>query len=87
MVKNVKSVNDWDNIDRVKLMLLANEIANESRFKNIIEPINRYRMIRTLYLHPHKTNVMPDLKRRIPEFYHIYDDFMRFQNGLKTKIQ
>jgi hypothetical protein len=83
LVKNVKSVGDWDNIDRVKLMLLANDLATEERFKHIIEPINRYRVIRTLYLYPDKTMVKPDLKKRLPEFYKIYDDFMRESNGLK----
>jgi hypothetical protein len=85
LVKNVKSNGDWDNIDKVKLMLIANELATEERFKHIIEPINRYRVIRTLYLRPDKTMVRPDLKRRLPEFYKIYDDFMRESNGLKIK--
>ena len=31
--------------------------------------------------------IMPDLKRRIPEFYYIYDDFLRLQNGLKIKVK
>ena len=44
-------------------------------------------MIRTLYTHHNKTMVMPDLKRRIPEFYYVYDDFMRESNGLKIKVK
>ena len=87
LVRNVKSAGDWNGIDRVKLMLLANDYANEPHYKDIIDPINRYRMIRTLYTHPKKTMVMPDLKRRIPEFYYVYDDFMRESNGLKIKVK
>ena len=68
-------------------MLLANDFGNEPHYKDIIDPINRYRMIRTLYTHPKKKMVMPDLKRRIPEFYYVYDDFLRLQNGLKIKVK
>ena len=75
LVRNVKSAGDWNGIDRVKLMLLANDYANEPHYKDIIDPINRYRMIRTLYTHPKKTMVMPDLKN-------VYLNFIMFMMNL-----
>ena len=76
LVKNVKLKKEWDNIDKIKLMLLANDFANEPAYKDVIMPNNRFRVIRTFFLHPNKTQLIPFLKRKLPEFYKVYDEWM-----------
>ena len=69
LVKNVKAMGDWETVDKIKLMLIAHDIALDGMIKGFVEPINKYRLLRTFYTMPQKTNILPELKKRLPKFF------------------
>jgi len=69
LVKNAKAMGDWEKIDKIKLMMVAHDIAYDSMIRNFIEPFNKYRVLRTFYTMPQKTNILPELKKRLPKFF------------------
>ena len=39
-------------------------------------PNNRFRVIRTFFLNPNKTQSIPFLKRKLPDFFKVYNEWM-----------
>ncbi len=79
-VKRVKQLKLWDDIDQVKLMLCAHDYANDLYTSYLINPINRYRIVRTFFKNPEKTHIMGDLKSRLPEFMKYYNEYVKVKN-------
>jgi hypothetical protein len=83
LVKNAKAMGDWEKIDRIKLMMVAHDIAFDSMIKNSIGPFNRYRLLRTFFTMPHKTFLTVEyIKRKLPEFLKIFDELHYRQQGV-----
>lgn len=84
LVKNVKAIKgEWEKIDRIKLMMVAHDIAFDSMIKNSIGPFNRYRVLRTFHTMPHKTFLTVEyIKKKLPEFFKIFNELHYRQQGV-----
>ena len=83
LVKNLKEKGDWEKIDRIKLMMVAHDIAYDAMIRNYIGPFNRYRLLRTFFTMPHKTFLTVEyIKRKLPEFLKIFDELHYKQQGV-----
>jgi hypothetical protein len=61
-----------NNIDKIKLMMVANEIATDPMISNYnVNPKNRYRLVKTFLQHPKKTGV-PQLILKNKQFNDIF---------------
>jgi len=83
LVKNVKAIKgEWEKIDRIKLMMIANNLALDSMYKDLVGPKNRYRLMMTFSSMSHKTFLTAEyMKRKLPEFFKIVDELHHRQQG------
>jgi hypothetical protein len=72
LLKNANKDKELKNVDKIKLMMVANDIANDPMISNYdVTPKNRYRLVKTFLQHPQKTGV-PPLVLKNKEFNDIY---------------